>query len=47
MINSKECFAEYIEARRLVERIVKQETRNKELSVARICKTIIKASILT
>ena len=38
MINSEETIAEYIEARRQVKRIVKQEKRNKGLSIARICK---------
>ena len=38
MINSEETIAEYIEDRRQVKRIVKQEKRGKELSTARICK---------
>ena len=37
MINSQETFAEYIVDRRQVKRIVKQEKREKELSIARIC----------
>ena len=37
-INNLESVAEYFAARRQVQRIVKQETRNKELSIARICK---------
>ena len=37
MINNEETVAEYIAARRQVKRIVKQEKRNKELSIARIC----------
>ena len=37
-INSEETMAEYIEARRQVKRIVKQEKHNMELSTAKICK---------
>ena len=37
-INNEETFAEFIAARREVKQIVKQEKRNKELSIARICK---------
>ena len=37
-IINQETVAEYIAARRQVKRIVKQEKRNKELSIARICK---------
>ena len=37
-INNEETVAEYIEAKSQVKRIVKQEKRNKELSIARICK---------
>ena len=37
-INSEETITEYIEAWRQVIRIVKQEKRNKELSISRICK---------
>ena len=38
MINSEETIAEYIAARREVKGIVKQEKRNKELCISRICK---------
>ena len=38
MINREETIAEYIEAKRQVKRIVKQNKRNEELSIARICK---------
>ena len=38
MINNEETVAVYIAAGRRVKRIVKQEKRNKELSIARICK---------
>ena len=38
MIDSEETIAEYIEAKRQVKRIVKQEKRENELSIARICK---------
>ena len=37
-INNEETIAEFIAARREVKTIVKQEKRNKELSIARICK---------
>ena len=37
-INNEETVAEYIAARKQVKRIVKQEKRNKELSIAGICK---------
>ena len=37
-ISNEETVAEYIAAKRQVKRIVKQEKRNKELSIARICK---------
>ena len=37
-INNEETVAEHIAAWRQVKRIVKQEKRNKELSIARICK---------
>ena len=37
-INNEETIAEFIAARREVKMIVKQEKRNKELSIARICK---------
>ena len=37
-INNEETVAEYIEAKRQVKRIVKQEKRNEELNIARICK---------
>ena len=37
-INNEETAAQYIAAKRQVKRIVKQEKRNKELSIARICK---------
>ena len=37
-INNEETIAEFIAARREVKIIVKQEKRNKELSIARICK---------
>ena len=36
--NNEETVAEYIEAKRQVKRIIKQEKRNKELNIARICK---------
>ena len=36
--NNEVTVAEYIEAKRQVKRIVKQEKRNKELNIARICK---------
>ena len=38
MINSEETIAEYIEAKRQVKRTVKHEKRNKEFSIAKICK---------
>ena len=38
MLNSEETIAEYIEAKRQFKRVVKQEKRNKKLSIARICK---------
>ena len=37
-INNEETVPEYISARKQVTRIVKQVKRNKELSIARICK---------
>ena len=37
-INNEESIAEFIVAIREVKRIVKQEKRNEELSIARICK---------
>ena len=37
-INNEETIVEFIAARREVKIIVKQEKRNKELSIARICK---------
>ena len=38
MIISENTIAEFIEAKGQVKRIVKQEKRNNELSIARICK---------
>ena len=38
MINNEETVAEYTKAKRQVKRIVKQEKRNGELNIARICK---------
>ena len=38
MINNEETISEFNAARRDVKRIVKQEKRNKELSISRICK---------
>ena len=43
MINNDETIAEYTEAKRQVKRIVKQEKRNKELNIARICKHNLKS----
>ena len=37
--NTDETSAEYFTARRLVKRAVKQAKRNKEINVARLCKT--------
>ena len=37
-INNEETVAEYIAGRREVKRIVKQEKRNKELSISKVCK---------
>ena len=38
MINNAETIAEHIEAKRQVKSTVKHETRNVELSIAKICK---------
>ena len=46
MINSEETIAEYIAAKRQVKRIVKQEKRNKGLSMQEFVTTIPKASPL-
>ena len=43
-INNEETISEFIAARREVKIIVKQEKRNKELSIARICKHNPKSS---
>ena len=45
-INSKETIAEYIEAKRQVKRIVKQEKRNEEITLQEFVNTIPKASTL-
>ena len=45
-INNEETIAQFVADRREVKRIVKQEKRNKELSIAGISKHIPKASTL-
>ena len=44
MINNEETIAEYIEGRRQIKRNAKQEKRNSELSIAKICKYIPKST---